>query len=540
MIKINNKIKMHNTYECILIDTKTNKVKQKVKTTNIVVNNFIKMLCLYNYNADSYKEIYNCSIGTGTGTPQVTDTALFKLLYTVYGGYTVTCKRVSDTELVWRLTFTVPASTEAVGDITEIGLSTYNSNLLTHALLKDAEGNNISIHKTDIDKLIINVEIHVISNPSENFTPISGSGYPLHISDGLLRLAYSLGITAYTSYYKSNYSRSTLIKAAIINSGYNYTMYSLQDTNRLVYSNNRLPANSFNNRYINAIHFSGLGIIKFPSNLRLNTPVTGLSVGTGDGVTKQFDAPLDLFIKDSDKIYIDGILQTRGVDYTIDNKANRHLRPEITPGSFVKDILSGYVTSNTCEVPFNPFVAYAEEFNTSKYLAVSEKYPMVLELEEDPTIGLDINGVIFKCFYVKTSNGTASLSNVDLVLSYSTDNANYSEVARLSLTGWSISSIKDIPFENTIKAKYWKLSLDFSKASESLQKDKDKYFLQFNVGDQSEVSGAPTHSMLYYKGEPITFTNPPADGAVITMDCNLDRPFKTDQWVIDCNPEFSL
>lgn len=528
---IESKIELHNTYECILIDTKKNKVKQRVYTNNILTNNFIWNIC-YNY-AYSKKAITRCNIGTGTGKPAPTDTKLFKHLYQQRGSDSVTVKRLSSNELVWRLTFTIPADTSSVGDITEIGLETDGETLITHALLKDSEGNPISIHKTDIDKLIINVEMHVISNSNSNFTAISGEGYPLAKYNSNLEFVVHLGINFYTSYFK-NMPYDSSIMFAISNE-----RYTLKDTNRLVYFNNRLQAGEFNNRYINAIGFTGLGFIKFPGNLALNTPVTGLSVGTGDGVTKQFDAPLDLFIKDSDKVYIDGILQTRGVDYTIDNKANRNLRPEVTPGNFMRDVLAGRHISKTARTPFGPFAAYINEFSNSKSFAVSEAYPMVVELEEDPTIGLEVNGVLFQYFYVSSDRGTATLKNVDLVLSYSDDNKNYTEATRLDLTNYSYGKSYDKPFGSTIKAKYWKLGLDFSKASDSLKDAKDDYYVYFTYTTTS-TPGAPKHTLLYYKGEPITFTNPPADGAVITMDCNLDRPFKTDQWVIDCNPEFLL
>ena len=47
-------------------------------------------------------------------------------------------------------------------------------------------------------------------------------------------------------------------------------------------------------------------------------------------------------------------------------------------------------------------------------------------------------------------------------------------------------------------------------------------------------------SYLHRNGSPIHFTTPPADGAVITMNAEIDRPMKNANFIIDVNPTFQL
>ena len=46
--------------------------------------------------------------------------------------------------------------------------------------------------------------------------------------------------------------------------------------------------------------------------------------------------------------------------------------------------------------------------------------------------------------------------------------------------------------------------------------------------------------MAYGDTLPITFTNPPQEGAVITMDATVDCPMKNENFIIDVNPTFEI
>jgi len=62
-----------------------------------------------------------------------------------------------------------------------------------------------------------------------------------------------------------------------------------------------------------------------PGKLIVNakTQVTGESVGTGDGVTTTFTLADPPILENSETIYVDGVAQTKGTDYTIDYKTGQ-------------------------------------------------------------------------------------------------------------------------------------------------------------------------------------------------------------------------
>lgn len=541
-IKINEL--MHNTYTFRLINALTGELKQKIQTTNIITNNF------WFWNLGNVMRVYFRGLwfGNGEGTPQATDNSLFSTLW-YYGGFTLKEVKKENNYRVMRLAMTVPASTSYVGNITEIGLrADYNDYrpdkfFISHAMLKDAEGNNISVNKTDIDKLEIEVEIRIMSYQDETtgFICPAENGYIVDNNE-ISIVGSPTNIVALLSCYKNQlYTLGTFTGGS----------YSWDDSLlKGVATAWRLGTDVGNGHYLNYIEIAQLGRFKLPnSNLMPPMEVKGVSIGTGDGVTTDFEPPVDLFIKDTDKIYVDGVLKTRDVDYTIDNKSNRHLLHEITPGNFMQSLSGGtekyaaYDSTNRSLAPFTPIVASDDitipynnalyKFTTYYYKVVDGNNPVVIELEEDPTIGLDINRCKFRYFYIMGQYGTSSFTDVDLVLEYSKDGITFIEVGRVDLTGYSYGNELNLEFA-TVKAKYWRLSLNFDRASESEQEKKATHYLSFRD------NGNLTMSMLYYYGEPIKFTNPPAEGAVITMDCTLDRPFKTENWVVDFGYEIQV
>lgn len=529
-MKIKTAMSIHNKYDLVLIDTLNNRIKKKVSTTNMLTNGFY-------YSFSTFAALVYCSIGTGTGEVQATDKNLFKHLYKVSLSKDTEIIRCTNQELSLLLTFEFPASTSCVGKITELGLSIYNNNtggypFVSHALLKDAEGHPISIDKTDTDKLIISVQFNV-SLPEKsngfNFGIIENLPFTfeaLHDNKKSLCKDSSDSVYYCTSFINGQYSGVSTSP----NKTVNYSNKSVK------ISNNRLGTAYGNGKYINYIVFSGFGFVKFPNaEIMPNVPITGLPVGTGDGVTKSFKNPIPLFVKDTDKVYVNGALQVRGVDYTIDYKANLDLAAEVTPGNFIKNMYGGDVGpspfyNSVPRVPFGTSVAMADQFMsycTGTYRYLTGDKPLIIELDSD-CISLDINGIRLEGMLLYLRNrGTTNIPNLELVVSYSNDKTSFTEVCRIDAHTSNLSSGNTF---DTVNAKYWKLELDFSRVED------DK---KANISDIIYACTSNEYSnLLYYRGQPITFKNPPAEGAVITMDCEIDRPYKTENWVLDFNPEF--
>lgn len=574
-MKLNPNEMMNNTYTLKVINSKTNQVKQIAKAKNVVLARTVLDTFTY-INGISVTYVY---YGSGDGEPSVSDTALFHQLW-AYGGEGTslyprcTSVRYNGDYLVYHLKASVPASTSYVGTITEIGLGT-KDRLYTHAMLKDAEGNKISVEKTDLDKLELDIEVRITGfyDEASGFEVLCGSRYLLGYEPTNTNnqyntyLALELGnfspycIGIPLAYHKHRYYKALWTSPS-------NTSNCLNSSTRKYTSGGRIAAEAaFVNHYVNSFEINGVGRFKLPNAKVIpNIALQGLSVGTGDGTKTTFEPPINLFVKDTDKIYVDGVVQTRGVDYTIDHKANRSLLHEITPGNFVVDITGGkkcayVVNTRPTLMPFTPIIdmrsaalpsgdcnytsrndlvngSYPNTYLDAYYYVLDGNNPLTIELEEDPNIGLDINGCMFRYFYIMASNGTSSFTNVDLVLEYSTDGNTFTEVCRADLTGHSYSKVYNFTFD-TVNAKYWRLSLDFSRAAESEKAKKGTHYLRFADNANKDTYDVQM-SMLYYKGEPIKFTNPPAAGSIITMDCELDRPFKTANNVIDIAYEIQL
>jgi hypothetical protein len=152
-IGVNLNCSLHNRFDIEVVDAATGRVKQRAQAENIICD----ALWTRMFMPSSYFSTIH--YGTGSGTPAAADTSLFTFL-----GYAVPSEN-DDTvyydydNCYASLTRKIQLSEmTAVGEtLTEVGIG-YGSSasmLVTHAMLKDMNGNPISIEKTDTD--IINI-----------------------------------------------------------------------------------------------------------------------------------------------------------------------------------------------------------------------------------------------------------------------------------------------------------------------------------------------------------------------------------------------
>lgn len=142
------KASIHNRFDIEVVDAKTGKVKQKAYAENVVLDNWWTTLFETSYGASA-----SIAIGSGSGIPSSTDKDLFERI-----GFATGIKSENKRKDCTTFSRTVLArisETQYVGKvITEIGFSNGNSSssiLTTHAMLKDMNGNQISILKTETD-----------------------------------------------------------------------------------------------------------------------------------------------------------------------------------------------------------------------------------------------------------------------------------------------------------------------------------------------------------------------------------------------------
>lgn len=512
------------------------KVKQHVEAHNIVLRNY--------YMLDG---LYNCLgvvFGSGTTEPSMYDTSMTSELF-VGSSAGRTYEILSPTHIKYTTSVVVPADTNHVGKISEFGIFASNSvgdnytvnktgRLITKGLMKDAEGNVIFIDKTDTDRLTVDVELHVQFDESDGFfwnTKIYSvfdkyTGiFPRHAS-------YAKPFLKFTPYKP----HQSFLMAGLNKGLTGYEEDRIESTYTSTYDSMlfkfgcRLPASSA----LNGHYLQGITLMPndnggsycpnscswyFPSELFPAKQISNITVGVGDGVTSDFEPPLSLWLEDTDELYVDGVLQVRGVDYTIEHNANRQRLHEVTPGAFMKTYSltnsitppSNWYSTNTTLIPFTPYLDYD--------LCFADGTAIVIELDTDGQVGDTINYWVPGTWLIDSTSGSdRAATNVVLNLSSSEDGIDYVPVDSYVYSESTKDTVRNIP---ATTHKFWKISCDTSSAGSNID------CVYHTLG-----------SSLGYYGEPIKFTNPPADGAKITMNLQLDRPYKNENFVFDIYPEF--
>lgn len=140
---------IHNRFDVEVVDAVTGKVKQQAQAENVVCAGYWQFL----FGAQK-NYIDQIAYGSGSGTPAESDTVLFTAL-----GYKSTSwkyYKTDDSNYYFKASIQL-SETENVGaTLSEIGLLASSGSILcTHAMLKDMNGNAITIAKTATD--IINI-----------------------------------------------------------------------------------------------------------------------------------------------------------------------------------------------------------------------------------------------------------------------------------------------------------------------------------------------------------------------------------------------
>ena len=148
-------VKLHNKFRLVFEDMETGEVQEAFAENIVLETYFSRMLS----GQDPTK---NISVGTGTGTLSTSRTTLFSFLAT-------NTESVSDNAIVfsgltaYRQRKVRFLETEAVGTWTEIGFCYTDNSVLymtTHAMLKDSEGNQITITKNNTTVVTVYATIY--------------------------------------------------------------------------------------------------------------------------------------------------------------------------------------------------------------------------------------------------------------------------------------------------------------------------------------------------------------------------------------------
>lgn len=369
-LNLNNNVKFHNKYELEVIDAATGQKKQTAIAENVVTTG------IWNILKQSSPKMYGkIALGTGTGTPSAADTALFNQSFAYAGTFTMLNRTEQWPTCSYTVKVSIPATTSYVGTFTEIGLcgsyyagnSNYYYPLWSHAMLKDAEGNQITITKTDLDILTITATIYVtFSHTDNNFIWMTPGAQ--NIICNVFRNIGG-GTPPFTSGKTLHYCSSVLLDedtGTILQVTVTQRLGSsaqMNESNVVNVPSVRMGTGTGNDTFYNAVLLgcaSGdtllyFGGIVFPNtSIFPNQVLAGMNIGVGDGTTKEYTIPLPHFLENTDVVYVDGVKKTRGVDYTLDN-----VHESVSSASDLSEFLvpiSGLETAvgDIPEIPYTP------------------------------------------------------------------------------------------------------------------------------------------------------------------------------------------
>lgn len=325
-MKITQGVKLHNRFDITVTDIRTGKVRQVAEAENVVTNYGLEQISQFS------SHWYRLLLGKGAGTPAVTDVSLFD--YIGYALHSNSPEYVRDYEnnLYSKKREYLLYPEDFIGEtITEVGLScnTNTNSLSTHAMLKDAEGNPISITKGEFDQVSIfaTVFYEFLDNPNGR---VGWAGLPNH--NNFLEFLFGTLSGSWYAYHdkmalspsKMDVTRKALVAPFTFMSDSNVNMYEniqVSTAKTCVRSSDVAQkkliwtAPRYNTGDNNDIPIFSLG---FGYGIQAQLPIPGVWEGvdlvkdlnTGDGANKLFVVP-DLEINSNTLVVkIDGAVVT--------------------------------------------------------------------------------------------------------------------------------------------------------------------------------------------------------------------------------------
>lgn len=321
---------IHNRFDVEVFDANTKKLKNRAVGYNVICDNLWSKLCSGNayFNYIQY--------GSGSGTPSASDASLFSRISdasAIYSSYSIDYKTGVFSV---RKYIQLSASTAVGKNITEVGIASAsgNGNLCTHAMLRDMNGNVISITKSDTDIINIYATVFVHFNPKghdNGSIKLCCYSYDQSLFGRFAGVggSYSLPNATFAS---SSYGLSVgtngggLAPTNIADKSGNVGATATWDSSKktLTFKAGRLEASAFNIGGIRRICFANDYVAYYGSTTPLlflypggswfpYSSIVSEAVGTGDGSATDF--ALDFPFAHDLKAYIDGVETT---EFTLD------------------------------------------------------------------------------------------------------------------------------------------------------------------------------------------------------------------------------
>ena len=288
-------VSIHNKFEIVVRNAETGEVEQRGQAENIVVDRMYERLCNFNTYFN------NIVFGTGEGTPTPSRRTLFNRIG-YKSGVTESLVRAYPTS-TWVQSIRLGTDEYNGNIITEIGISDTTTEVNTHAMITDSEGNPLSVEKT---------ELRIIDLYATVFINVYDVDSGLFFYEDNLRNYLTGGASPNNTLGISN------LEVAGINT---ITGTRTADVpNKSVKATGRFNINNLN-KDVKYLYWTGLGLAcKIPRpEVFEGKQITEDNIGVGDGINKEFhlgrssNTPIEDLI-----IYVGGVV----VDFIYDNLTN--------------------------------------------------------------------------------------------------------------------------------------------------------------------------------------------------------------------------
>lgn len=501
-------VSIHNRFDIEVLDSDTGEVKQRARAFNVICDGLWTRLLHYTDNGWAPQKYFDYILfGDGSGTPSHLDTELFHRL----GSKSATGAE-HHIDLARGVAYSQQHITlqpaEYVDDeITEVGIGYSTTALATHAMLEDMNGNPISITKTNTDIINIYATIYL------HFPAAGWSNGAIFLDERISRVAESwvcvLGV--FTGCYTQTVLRFAPRAASRIlnyddNNYDGFARINVDDIAKTLNATYRYEAadNNFAFRFFHGClgySYSGgstRGVLcgMYAENWYTPAAITGEAIGTGDGVTTAFQTAFP--VKTVGTVYVDGV------------------------ASAVATMRTGPVDLGEMIADFRP-VHSGSTANALIYTL----------LPSDITMATDGGYTVLRVSRLASSATSGVLENpyhaigvTEFVMKSSTGTRTITIHASDDLTTWS-----EVCADYSVSGSSW-TTLNVPAALQT------KRFFRFSVASNNSVyvraiggDGSANN---------ITFTTPPAAGAVITAGYTPDCVAKDSNHVFDLSIEISL
>lgn len=455
-MKIQEKAVLHNRFDVKVVNAANGKVKQTAVGFNVITNYYFNSRLTASPLSKTSDLFRYIAVGTGNGTPKVTDTALFNHLIR---------KEVTTLETIYEYPTSHTTkqikleATECNGStITEVALggiysSTFSTYyyIMSHAMLQDSEGNQIAIAKTDTDVVYITATFYATCTPSGFGT---NGIYPTADKNYLFRwlLTGNTDGTVRFSRFPVEYSSDMNVK---YHGSKNYSFSSgVGNTTTYQYD---LPVTTFldsecNNRLVKHLGVAGVGAFTFPNHEVFPPyPIDHIVVGEGDGIKTEFNVRCPLIQPGTARIFVNNNELVEGTDFIADYESNcgDWYENYHTAGLTCKD--AGVTFGDLASKPpytgrsYRDPLAWWDCYDDTVYpssCVVSDENPIIIDF-----------GLAKACNSLKIDILTVTAARLDtLRIQYSANGTSWADVSGLTRSGqaWKFTEVS---------ARYWRVFL---------------------------------------------------------------------------------